>query len=139
MPGVTPGLTLSRLAFILEMSLSTLKFKTNFRVCYCLRAGKGAKVSPDVTRLSLGLIGMQGSNIFDGFSKIDQGRSLLACTTRMFEILKMKQSEAHLIRICPNHSVHQNFRTHILAASYYSLVTSQDGFPSRLRGQLCVS
>jgi hypothetical protein len=46
---------------------------------------------------------VQGSNIFDGFSKIDQGRSLLACTTRMFEILSMRQTEVCLTRICPNH------------------------------------
>ncbi len=65
---------------------------------------------------------LQGSNIFDGFSKIDQGRSLLACTTRMFEILidvtdpvaKPKPASSGSVRTTP---VHRSFRTHILAAS----------------------
>src|SRR5206468_10572014 len=65
---------------------------------------------------------VQGSNIFDGISKIDQGRSLLACNTRMFEILidttdpvRRPESDAPgSVRTAP---VHRNFRTHILAAS----------------------
>ncbi len=84
---------------------------------------------------------LQGSNIFDGFSKIDQGRSLLACTTRMFEILidvtdsvaKPKPAASGSVRTTP---VHQSFRTHILAASDYSLFKEQDGFPSKRRRQL---
>jgi len=46
----------------------------------------GEEVSPiNFIGIPIYFIGMQGSNIFDGILKIDQGRSLLRETTRMFE------------------------------------------------------
>ncbi len=59
----------------------------------------------------------------------------------MFEILidvtdsvaKPKPAASGSVRTTP---VHQSFRTHILAASDYSLFKEQDGFPSKRRRQL---
>src|SRR5581483_2964699 len=70
---------------------------------------------------------LQGSNIFDGILKQnDQGRSLIACTTRMFEIfgasvclkprIYMRGSASPATWIVTTASVHRSFVTHTLAA-----------------------
>ena len=101
--------------------MSTRLIKTIKRAVTAFHAGYGTKVSRAgfvATNRCDPYPKLQGSNIFDGFSKIDQGRSLLACTTRMLEIQQTRRTEVHPVGICPTcPGTKQGLRTHILAAS----------------------
>lgn len=132
MPGVTPGLTVSKTALILETSLSKpVQLRQVKPAGYCppvaKPAGQSSRPAIEQARRPNGM-NLQGSNILlavpgatpELHSKLIKEDHFLACTTRMFET-KRPARKADRLDLSKPHCT-QCFWTHILAASDYSLV-----------------